>query len=172
MPFNQQMSFPCELTLCKVPEGLRLCRNPIREIEKIRAKEHKWTSLSLKPGENPLKEVVAELLDIRAEIEPDDAAAVVLKLRGETVKYDVKTKEIACGGKKAKLEPSDGRIKLQVLLDRASLEVFGNGGQRCMSVCVAFDSRQTGLELSAEGGTASVPSLEAYELRSTWRKDR
>jgi sucrose-6-phosphate hydrolase SacC (GH32 family) len=172
MPFNQQMSFPCELTLRNVPEGLRLCRNPISEIEKIRAKEHKWTSRSLRPGENPLKEVAADLLDIRAEIEPGDAAAVVLKLRGETVKYDVKKKEIECGGKKANLEPSGGRIKLQVLLDRASLEVFGNAGQRCMSFCVPFDPKQTGLELSAVGGTARVPSLEAYELRSTWRKDR
>ena len=88
--------------------------------------------MSLRPGENPLKEVATDLLDIRAEIEPGDAAAVVLKLHGERVQYDVKKKEIECGGKKANLEPSGGRIKLQVLLDRASLEVFGSGGQRCM----------------------------------------
>jgi fructan beta-fructosidase len=172
MPFNQQMSFPCELTLRKVREGLRLCRNPVREIEKIRAKAHKWTNLSLRPaGENPLKEVTADLLDIRAEIEPGDAAAVVLKLHGETVKVDAKKKEIQCRGKKADLEPSGGRIKLQVLLDRASLEVFGNDGQRCLSFSFPLDQKQTGLEISAEGGAATVPSLEAYELRSTWRKD-
>ena len=45
MPFNQQMSFPCELTLRKFSEGIRLCRNPVREIEKIRAKKHGWNNL-------------------------------------------------------------------------------------------------------------------------------
>lgn len=172
MPFNQQMSFPCELTLRKLPEGLRLCRNPVREIEKLRAKEHQWRNLSLKPGENPLKEIAAELLDIRAEIELGDATAVVLKLHGEAVRYDAKKKVIQCRGKKADLEPVGGQIRLQVLVDRASLEVFGNTGQRCLSFCIPFDPKQTGLELSAEGGTARVAALEAYELRSTWRKDR
>ena len=113
-----------------------------------------------------------DLLDIRAEIEPGNAAAVVLKLHGETIKVDVKKKEIQCRGKKADLQPSAGRIKLQVLLDRASLEIFGNDGQRCLSFCFPLDPKQTDVELSAEGGTATVPSLEAYELSSTWRKDR
>lgn len=57
-------------------------------------------------------------------------------------------------------------------MDRSSLEVFGNAGERCLSFCLPLDPKQTGLELSAEGGVATVPSLEAYELRSIWRKDR
>ena len=35
MPFNQQVSFPCELTLHKTAEGLVMFRNPIREISKL-----------------------------------------------------------------------------------------------------------------------------------------
>ena len=170
MPFNQQMSFPCELTLRKTPEGLRLCRNPVREIEQIRAKEHKWQSLSLKPGENPLREVAAELLDIRAEIEPSNADAVALKVRGETLKYDAKKKELQCRGKKTDLKPVGGKIKLQVLVDRTSLEVFGNAGQRCLSFSFPFDPKQRDLAFSAEGGAAGVPSLEVYELRFDLRK--
>ena len=33
MPFNQQVSFPCELTLRSTPNGPRIFREPIREIE-------------------------------------------------------------------------------------------------------------------------------------------
>src|SRR4029434_804646 len=29
MPFNQQLTFPCELTLRTLPEGPRLCRSPV-----------------------------------------------------------------------------------------------------------------------------------------------
>src|SRR2546425_388177 len=35
MPFNQQMSFPCTLTLHPTPDGLRLYRWPVREISNL-----------------------------------------------------------------------------------------------------------------------------------------
>jgi sucrose-6-phosphate hydrolase SacC (GH32 family) len=170
MPFNQQMSFPCELTLRKFSEGIRLCRNPVGEIEKIRAKEHIWRDLMLRPGENPLRDTAGDLLDIRMAIEPSAAALVELKLRGETILYDAEKKELRYRGKKADLEPIAGRIQLQVLVDRASLEIFANGGQRCMSFCVPLDPKQIGLELSARGCAVKVPMLKIYELRSVWGK--
>ena len=33
MPFNQQLSFPCELTLRSTPRGPRLFKWPVKEIE-------------------------------------------------------------------------------------------------------------------------------------------
>ncbi|MHA1331668.1 MAG: hypothetical protein ACTSR2_11375 [Candidatus Hodarchaeales archaeon] len=44
MPFNQQMSFPCQLTLQTTPEGIRLYRQPIKEIENIYQKEYSWNN--------------------------------------------------------------------------------------------------------------------------------
>ena len=35
MPFNQQMTFPCELTLRTTADGIRMFRKPVREIETI-----------------------------------------------------------------------------------------------------------------------------------------
>ena len=35
MPFNQQMSFPCGLSLRKTPLGIRLFRMPVKEIENL-----------------------------------------------------------------------------------------------------------------------------------------
>jgi sucrose-6-phosphate hydrolase SacC (GH32 family) len=170
MPFNQQMAFPCELTLRKFSEGVRLCRNPVREIEKLRAKEYGWNDLTLRPDGPPLREVVGELLDVHLEMEPAATAQVVLKLRGETILYDAKNKELRYGSKKADLEPVAGRIRLQVLVDRASLEIFGNGGRRCLSFCVPLDPKQVRLELSARDGEVRVPSIKVYQLRSVWEK--
>ena len=50
MPFNQQMSFPAELTLHSTADGPRLFRNPVREIDLLHGAEHRWTDAALKPG--------------------------------------------------------------------------------------------------------------------------
>ena len=80
IPFNgQQMTFPRELTLRRCPEGLRMFSNPVREIEKLRKKEHRWKDLPLAPGQNPLKGLRGDLFDVRMEIELGDAAEVGLR---------------------------------------------------------------------------------------------
>lgn len=67
MPFNQQMNFPTEMTLHSTPEGLRIYRLPVREICKLYKKEHKWSKVTLNPGDNLLKDVSGDLFDISAE---------------------------------------------------------------------------------------------------------
>lgn len=170
MPFTQQMNFPCELTLRAFPEGLRICRVPVREISALRKSEHKWKSRILKPGDNLLSGISGELFDIRAEIELKDATEFGLRCRGEAISYSVKDRKLTCLGKSIDLEPSNGRIKLQVLLDRTSLEVFGNDGRVVMSSCFLPSAENKSLEIYANSGSVRVVSLSAYELKSAWTK--
>lgn len=51
MPFNQQVSFPCELTLRTTPDGPRLYREPIREIASLHKRENRWANRAIKAGE-------------------------------------------------------------------------------------------------------------------------
>ena len=44
MPFNQQMSFPCVLTLRTTDEGIRLYREPVAEIANIHDYTHAWSN--------------------------------------------------------------------------------------------------------------------------------
>jgi len=169
MPFNQQMSFPVELTLRTTPEGIRLYRKPVKEIENIHAKKHSWGDVALKPGENLLSGISGELFDIRAEVEPGKASEFGLTLRGEEVKYDVAGKRLTCLGRSAPLAPEGNRIRLQILLDRASIEVFGNDGRVPMPTCFLPDLANRSLSVYAVGGEARIRSLEVYELRSAWR---
>ena len=79
MPFSQQMSFPCSLTLHRHAEGLRLHRNPVREIFQLRGAESTWHDLTVQPGENPLSAVTGELFEIQLEVadRPGDGDGLV-----------------------------------------------------------------------------------------------
>lgn len=168
MPFNQQMSFPCEMKLREFPEGLRITRLPVREIEKLRRKEHRWANLSVAPGDNPLAGIRGDLLDISGEIELSSARDVTLSVRGEAIRYTPADRKLSCRGKSAVIEPVDGRIRLRVLVDRTSLEVFAHDGQVVMTSCFLPKAEDHTLALQVGGGSASVLSLEVFELASIW----
>jgi fructan beta-fructosidase len=168
MPFNQQMSFPSVLSLRTLPEGIRLCREPVAEIEKLHDKLHRFADVKLPPGENLLKGIAGDLFDIRLEFEPGDAAEVTLNLRGTPVVYDAKKKQVTCLGRSVKLEPIQGRVKLRVLVDRSSIEVFGPEGRFSLSSCFLPPPGDKSVSLTAKEGAARIKSLEIWQLRSAW----
>lgn len=168
MPFTQQMNFPTEVTLRTTPEGIRMYRIPVREIQKLHLGGYEWTNEGLKPGSNPFDRLSGDLFDIRAEVEPHDAAAFGLKIRGESVHCDLTGKTISCLGSSAPLAPEDGRVKLQILLDRTSLEVFGNNGRVVLTSCFLPPENNKRLEMYAEGGTGRIVSAQVYPLQSIW----
>ena len=168
MPFNQQMSFPCQLTLQTTGEGIRLYRQPIKEIKNIHKKEYYWNNQVLKPGENLLSDVQGELFHIQTEIEVESAAEFGFILHGESIRYTASNNELFCLGKSASLRPIQGKIKLEILLDRTSLEIFGNHGRISMSSCFLPDSRNRNLKIYSSGGSIRILSLKVYELGSIW----
>jgi len=168
MPFNQQMSFPCQLTLQTTPEGIRLYRQPIKEIKNIHKKEYYWNNQVLKSGENLLSDVQGELFHIQTEIEVESAAEFGFILHGESIRYTASNNELFCLGKSASLRPIQGKIKLEILLDRTSLEIFGNDGRISMSSCFLPDSRNRNLKIYSSGGSIRILSLKVYELGSIW----
>ncbi len=168
MPFNQQMSFPCELTLRTTSTGIRLHREPVAEIENIHAYLHAWSHLALNPGENPLAGLTGELFDIRAEIALNDATAFGFKIRGQDIRYDVARRELTFLERSGPLAPQDGKIQLQILVDAISIETFGNRGELSMTSYFLPDLDNADLGIYAEGGTAMLVSLKVHELKSAW----
>lgn len=169
MPFNQQMSFPRELTLRSTPEGPRLFRQPVAEIGKLRTKTRVVKPQMLQPGDNPLAGIGHDLLDIELELEPMQARQILLNLRGAEVPYDVKEAKLKILDRALALPLSDGRLVLRVLLDRASVELFGNGGAVTHSKVFFPDPADLAVTLTVSGGPARIHRLEARELRSIWR---
>ncbi len=168
MPFNQQMSFPCELTLQTTPEGIRLYRQPIKEIKSIHQKEYSWNNQILKPGENLLSDIQGELFHIQTEIEVGNIAEFGFIVRGESIRYTTSNNELFCLGKSTSLRPLQHKIKLEILLDKTSLEIFGNDGRISLSSCFLPDPRNRNLKIYSLGGKARIVSLKVYELGSIW----
>ncbi|MDB5171593.1 MAG: hypothetical protein JWN51_366, partial [Phycisphaerales bacterium] len=170
MPFNQQMSFPCAMTLHNTPDGPRIFRTPVKEIESLYAKEHKLADVAIKPGENPLAGIPGDLFDIEAEIELGDAQEVGISARGESIAYLVKEKKLGALGAAAELEPTHGRVKLRVLVDRTSIESFGNDGCVSLTSCFVPRADEKGMGVFAKGGNARIVSLTVHEMRSAWAR--
>jgi len=168
MPFNQMMAFPCELTLRTTPDGIRLFSQPVREIETICARRHSWKAETLREGDNLLTDISGDLLDIRAEFQVGDATEFGFTVRGLEIAYDVEKEALCCGEKRASLRQIDGKIRLRLLVDRSSIEVFGNEGRVAMPMgLIATDDDQT-LGIFTRGGSTRIESLEVCELKSAW----
>ena len=166
MPFNQMMTFPHRLTLRTTPDGIRMFAEPVREIEKIHKKKHAVEGKVLKEGAPVKVPAAGRLFDIRAEFAVGDAKAVGIVVGGTKVAYD--------GGKLfgAPLKPVDGKIRMQILVDRPSIEVCGNDGAVYITQGFRHEGEIGAIEAFCAGGSATLNRLEVYELESIWKRAR
>jgi sucrose-6-phosphate hydrolase SacC (GH32 family) len=169
MPFEGQMNFPTEVTLRTTPDGIKMYRLPVKEIQLLHNKEYNWANVSLKKGENIFSGISGELFDIRTEFEPGNAISFDLIIRGEKVHYSCKDETLSCLGRSVPLNLERGRIKLQILVDRTSIEVFGNDGLVVLTSGFLPADENKGLMTMAEGGTVKIISATVYSLKSIWQ---
>jgi sucrose-6-phosphate hydrolase SacC (GH32 family) len=172
MPFNQMMLFPVTLTLHSTEEGLRMFGEPVREIENLHSRKRQWKRKTLNPGDNLLSGLSSELVHIRADLRPAGAAEAGFVIRDIPIVYDVEKHELSCQGKKAPLSPMDGKIRLELLVDRTSIEIFGNDGRVYMPMGVLLADNSKALEIFTKRGNTVVESLEVFELDSTWPQNK
>jgi len=178
MPFNQQMTVPVRLSLRTISpdsegrERIRLFAEPVKELESLRKVESRkaWSDMSLSGDTNPLKDLSGDLFEILATIElrPDLTSPVEFRLRGIPVVYDPAAKNLRCGKVSAPLSDEDGLIRLRILLDKGSIEVFGNDGRVAMSVGITPNLADHALGLRSLGGSAFLKALEVFPLESAW----
>jgi fructan beta-fructosidase len=162
------MAFPCDLTLRSFPEGLRICRLPAAEIKNLYEKQHVWKDVTIKPGENPLKDVSGELFDIQLQAEVGGATKFGIKWRGGAVTYSAEKETLNCLGREAKVQAANGQITLRILIDRTSIEVFANDGKVSMSSCYLPKPNNLGVEFFSDGGDLKITSMTVCELTSAW----
>ena len=169
MPFNQQMAIPVELSLRSTDEGPRLFAEPVPELQAIRSRTHRIGALELSPGApNPLEHVHSQLSEVDITFRPQPGARVVFNLAGVLVSYDSQSQVLNSSGLEVPLAPVNGEVRLQILVDRGSVEVFGNSGQ----VAVTQGARPTqdgvALHVRTEHAPVSISELRVSELRSVW----
>jgi len=168
MPFNQMMYFPTELTLHTTTNGVRLFSQPVREIQNLHENDYSWTNLNLSPGSNPLSGIRGTLFDVNAQFTPGTARQITFTFQGVTVVYDASSQQISCNGKTNPLPTINGVVQLQMLVDRDSIEIFGNNGQLYMPLPASNPMSTSLISLVCTGGTAAFNSLTVSKLKSSW----
>lgn len=178
MPFEQMMNFPTELTLRTTEEGPRLFTQPVREIKALYASTRKMDDVVATPEGTVLPGVEGDLFDIAGEFAVGaESEEVGFKVRGVPITYHVKACQLTCGDpltfrnrNTAPLKPVDGKIKIRFLLDRASIEIFGNDGRVYMPMAVIPKDEDRSIAVFAKGAGAKVTGLTVHTLKSACLK--
>ncbi len=180
MHFSGQMTFPCELSLKKFITGIYLIRQPVKEIEQLYLKTQSWKNENLIPGlgQNLIKKVQGDCLRIKGRFNLKNCESFGFMLRtgkknqGTELVYNVKRETLSLLGHTVPLSPVDNKIHLDILLDRASVEVFANNGQASISCNFFNQEEDNGYMLYNTGGELLVEELEIFKLNSVWEEDK
>ena len=168
MPFNMMMLFPVELTLHGTGDGLRMFAYPVKEIKKLHKKEYSWNNTNLIPGVKILSGINSELLDIDADFAVGKAKSFGFDINGIRIAYNTREQNLVCGENEAHLSPVKGAIRLRVLVDRNSIEIFANDGRIYMPVRALKQNADKKLAVFTNGGNTKINLLKVYELKSIW----
>ncbi len=198
MPFTHCMTFPCELSLRRTARGVRLCSAPARELQTLRRGHRRWRGLMLDPDAVPPPAApflgvpvrhgdwavvplarMPDTAEVVVELEPGGAVCVAVMLRGIWIVYDAGTRELSCTqGRRRSANPAGtaielqrGLLRLQVLLDRTSIEVFGADGEVVIPLGVVPVDDANELAVAARGGIARLRCLDLWRLASIWNEE-
>lgn len=166
MPFNQMISFPCQLTLQGTPDGLRVFRQPIAELATLHRSSEHWSAVTIPSGGTLPLAPNGQLYHLEAEVNLTDDARLIFDLRGMTV---VLTRHTLASGHAPATVPGEVQ-HIEILLDRTSIETFINAGE-ISSTRFILPSKE-GLSLRVEGGSVRIQSLSLHTLNSAWPQDQ
>ncbi len=190
-PWRGQMTVPRELTLRETPEGLRLVQAPLHSLakldgERVSVSGGREADVNAKLAQSAvLKSHSFELksqmdmgtaTDAGWKLLSADGASYTLigydKQRGQV--YFDRTHSGDVGFSKdfpARVEAPlslNGPLKLDVVVDRDSVEVFADGGLVTMTDLVFPAAKSGGAVFYSKGGKAGQVSAEVMGLGSVW----
>jgi fructan beta-fructosidase len=180
-------SIPRTLILRRYSDGLRLVQRPVHELESLRREKLRIVNGGVEEVNQKIREsgMKGEAYEFEAELRPGQADDIGFRLRksrdAETrVGFDAVHREVYVdrtrsgevsfskdfpGRHSAKLE-RNASVKLHVFVDRSSVEVFANDGERVLSERVYPPPGSDDIELYSHGAGGKIVSLAIWELNS------
>ncbi|WP_409296770.1 glycoside hydrolase family 32 protein [Peribacillus sp. SCS-26] len=176
------MTLPRELYLTS---NDRMIQKPIKELENLRDEHIHIENQPLAPYRDLLADLQGTTCEIIAEIEFKDAKDFGIKVfksdqTEAVIGYDAEKEEMYMDRRnsgeisfneffpsldRAAIKALHRRIKFHIFIDRSSIEVFANDGEMVMTHLVFPDSLGKNFELFSNGGTATLISLDFYQLK-------
>ena len=176
--FFGQMSLPRELS---VRNG-RLCQNPVRELEQYRGVLIDYHNVLIN-GETSLRGISGRYLDMTVTLRPGNESSMYKWFRlyvakdGENstfIRYKPETGTIKVDRthsgfphdivniREFPVNVKNGTLKLRVIMDRYSLELFVNDGEQAASFVLYTPVTADSISFSCDG--TAVIDVEKYEL--------
>ena len=179
-PWFGQMSLPRELTI----RNGRLYQQPIRELQLYRSRKVEYKDVLLK-GKRELNGIEGRTVELYLSIRPEDRNDPYIKFimnfaqNGQyhsilsfrpyesLLKIDRKfsgSRRAYIHQRRCQVAWQDGEIRLHVILDRFSVEVFINDGEQVMTATILTDADARGISFEADGGV--IMDITKYTLFS------
>jgi levanase len=186
-PWRGQMTMPRTLSLASSPVGPQLRQTPVKALGKALVNRDKEQAKvrSLPAGVKPtgLDATVARV-EVRVALGSATEAGVVLRRSADgtvgtrigvrrdgtlvvdrTRSGDVAFNALFASLEKAPVTVRDGEASFTAYLDRSSVEVLAEGGQRSVTDLIYPPASATGIAAYAVGGTAKAVDLKVTPLR-------
>ncbi|MGW7206592.1 GH32 C-terminal domain-containing protein [Streptomyces sp. NPDC054837] len=189
-PWRGAQSIPREMTLRTVDGRIRLTSRPVDSVTSLRhGRPATAEGVTVKNTAKTLIGPAAQgkALDIEATFSLKDATRFGLKVRtgagGEetVIGYDTTTQELYVdrthsgavdfnstfpGIQTAPLKAKNGKVKLRILVDWSSVEVFGGSGEAVITDQIFPDPASQGVRVFAENGSVKLDRAAVWHLDS------
>lgn len=193
-PWRSAMSLPREVGLTQTPAGPRLTQQAVKQVDKLgsKASYSDKKGRSIAPGTHPLPASASgDVQRIDLTFAPGTAVKSGITVLGDgtsstVIGYDASTGEVyvdrgnsgatgfhplftSVDAAPVAVNP-DGTVTLRIYVDRSSVEVFAQGGQRTITDQVFPGAGAGEVALFADGGTAHLKSLTVTPLQQSMFK--
>jgi len=182
-------SIPRSLTLRRIDNQVLMVQAPVRELDGLREGVFHLSDVTVEKANAAIAGagLTGEIYEIEAEIDTAGANEVGFRLRkGDVVETLVGVQPVTnmlfvdrtksgnvsfskdFPGRFSTTLSNMKRVKLYIFVDRSSVEVFANDGEKVMTNRIYPPPGSTGIELYSIGGAGRVVSLSYWPLQSIY----
>ena len=170
--YSPNLSFPLELSLRSTRAGPRLYQNPVAEIERLYGKRHTLGNFQIGNVALSVEGPEGGLYRMQAVIEAGTAEEIDVVVMGYTVTYNVKSGTVggSSAERKGEVSQQGDAIKIDMLVDRTSIELFPNDGELFIFYgrLKLYEHKGPHFTFNTRGGEARVRDLRVIEIKSIW----
>lgn len=190
-----ELTVPRELSLVMTGEGPRLSQQPVRELDDLKSKLYSTASKTVNPSSsNLLKGIVSGTYEIKAEVEIPAGSSVsefgfnVREGAGQKTVIGYRPGESrlfvdrSASGERdfsslfstrqeASLAAENRRVKLTILVDESSVEVFAGDGRAVFSDVIFPDPSSRDMSFYTKDGSVRIVSLAVNRLQPVYNPD-
>ncbi|MFT8362725.1 MAG: GH32 C-terminal domain-containing protein [Sporolactobacillus sp.] len=191
-PWRSAMTIPKRLSLSNENGELVLTQSPVYQLTELNRHSQRINCLTINSGVLPLP-FKGEAYKITAVFKQKSAEKFGLNLRtgsGQktSVGYDAESNQLFIDRTKSgniAFDPSfpsvqqaplalsrNHKLKLTILVDWSSVEVFAHGGKLVLTDQIFPDASSQGISGFSENGTAALQYIKITPMASSWTTDR